>query len=180
MNRIKILLLAGLLAVSGTSFAQKGDYVPDKNSNWQDRIYFGGGAGLSAGSYGTSIRLSPIVGYMFTSRISGGVGVSYEYFSYDYAGITYTDNRWGGNIFLRVNLIKQIFAYGTYSFTNYSYGGDTDDRRTIARLPLGLGLSQPLGRRSALNFIAAYDVLYEDQVNSPYTSPWVFSVFFSL
>ena len=161
-----------LLASAG--YAQMGDFSPDKNSNWQDRIYFGGGFGLSGGSWGTSIQLSPIVGYMITSRLSAGVGVSYEYYKFG----NFDDNRWGGSVFMRVNLFKQIFAYGRYEFLNYSYNYDKNNRRMIDRLPLGLGLSQPLGRRSSLNFLAAYDVLHED--NGPYGSPWIFSVFFSL
>ena len=178
MNRIKLLILSGLIFISGATFAQLGDYTPDRNRNWQDRLYFGGGFGLSAGSWGTSIRLSPIVGYMITSRVSAGVGATYEFYKYNYGGIEFNDNRWGGSLFLRVNLVRQIFAYGEYSFINYSYLGNSEDRRTVDRLPVGLGLSQPLGRRSAVNFIAAYDLLYE--TNGAYNSPWVFSVYFSM
>ena len=179
MNKLKILILSGLLLISGAALAQKGEYATDQNSDWQDRIYFGGGFGLSGGSWGTSIRVSPMVGYMLTSRVSVGVGATYEYYKYNsYYGGDYSDNRWGGMLFTRVNLFKQIFAYADYSFMNYTYNPSTEERRTIDRLPLGLGISQPIGSRSSINFLAAYDLLYENA--GPYASPWVFSVFFSL
>ena len=178
MKKNKLLLIAALLFTSSLALAQKGNYVIDKQSNWQDRIYFGGGFGLSGGSWGTSISLSPLVGYMVSSRLSVGVGVTYQYYSYKDFYYDYSDNRWGGQLFARVNLIRQIFAYGEYSFLNYSYFGDNSDRRTVDRLPVGLGLSQPMGPRSSLNLVAAYDLLYEN--SGPYASPWVFSIFFSL
>ena len=167
------------MIASGAAMAQKGSFQPDSNSGWQDRLYFGGGFGLSGGSWGTSIRLSPIVGYMITSRVSAGVGATYEYYKYNnYYGSDFSDNRWGGMLFTRVNLIKQIFAYGEYSFMNYTFNPSTEERRTIDRLPLGLGLSQPIGNRSSINFLAAYDMLYD--LDGPYGSPWVFTVYFSL
>lgn len=178
MMRSKLWLALVLVFIASAALAQRGNYVIDKNSNWQDRVYFGGGFGLSGGSWGTSIRLSPMVGYMLSNRVSLGVGATYEYYRYKDAIFDYTDNRYGGMLFGRVNLAGQIFGYGEYSFINYSYGGDNNDRRTVARLPVGLGLSQPIGPRSAFNIIAAYDLLYDQ--NSPYASPWVFSVYFSL
>ena len=96
MNKTKILLLAGLLLFSGASFAQKGSFTPDQNSNWQDRLYFGGGFGLSGGSWGGSVRLSPLVGYMLTSRISAGVGVTYEYYWNNSFTPELEDSRYGG------------------------------------------------------------------------------------
>ena len=178
MKKNKFLLIAVLLFVSSLALAQKGDYVIDKQSNWQDRIYFGGGFGLSGGSWGTSISLSPLIGYMVSNRLSVGVGATYQYYSYKDFYYDYSDNRWGGQLFARINLIRQVFAYVEYSFLNYSYNGDNNDRRTVDRLPVGLGISQPLGPRSALNLVAAYDLLYQN--NGPYASPWVFSMFFSL
>ena len=178
MNKNKYFIVLVILLTSTFAFGQKGSTVINKESNWQDRVYFGGGFGLQGGSWGTSISLSPIVGYMVNSRVSVGVGVTYQYYKYSDAFYNYTDNRYGGQVFARVNLIKQIFAYGDYSFLNYSFNGIENDRRTVYRLPLGLGMSQPIGSRSSINFIAAYDVLHE--INGPYASPWVFSVFFSI
>ncbi|RLD23884.1 MAG: hypothetical protein DRI71_04175 [Bacteroidetes bacterium] len=174
--KIRYFIIPLFLLFTTVAFAQKGEYVVDQESNWQDRIYFGGGMGLSGGSGYTMISLSPIVGYMISNRLSGGVGITYQY----YKSGDFSDNRYGGQLFMRMNVIKQIFAYGSYEFINYSTGFTLDGpRETVARLPLGIGMSQPLGNRSSINFLAAYDVLWDDQLRV-YNSPWVFSVFFSL
>ena len=167
------LITCGALSVS----AQKGDYVIDEKSKFTDRIYFGGVMGLSGGTNGTSISLAPIVGYMVSSRLSVGVGARYEYYKNNF--YNYTESRYGGNVFARMNLFKQIFGYGEYSFLNYSYLGDSNDRRTVYRLPLGLGFSQSIGPRSSFNIIAAYDILY-DINDGAYDSPWVISFYFAL
>lgn len=174
MSKIKYFIIPLFLLLATVVFAQKGELAIDNESNWQDRIYFGGGMGLSGGSGYTMISLSPIVGYMINSRLSGGVGVTYQYYKFD----DFSDNRWGGQVFLRMNVIRQIFLYGSYEFINYSTGFTFDGpRATVSRLPLGVGISQPIGNRSSINMIAAYDVLWDSNV---YASPWVFSVFFSL
>lgn len=172
------IFIAIIAFASINAFAQKGDYVIDDNSNFTDRIYFGGGMGLSGGTWGTSISLSPIVGYMVSNRLSVGVGATYQYYKYKDNFFDYQDNRYGGSLFARMNLVKQFFAYGEYSFLNYSVNGDTNNRRTAYRLPMGLGFSQSIGPRSSFNMIAAYDLLYE--INGPYGSPWVFSFYFAL
>lgn len=163
--------------LSGAGYAQKGEFAPDKNSNWQDRVYTGGGFGLSGGGWGGSIRLAPIVGYMFTSRVSAGVGINYEYYWDNRFNPTIQDHRYGGMIFGRVNLFRNIFAYADYQFTNLTANFATEERVTIDRLPVGLGLSQPIGPRSSINFLAAYDLLWDETF---YASPWVFTVFFSI
>lgn len=171
---VMAMLMFGFLA----GYAQKGDVEITKESNFLDRVYVGGGFGLSGGTWGTSVSLSPIVGYMVSSRFSVGVGATYQFYKYKDTYFDYQDNRYGGSVFARMNLFRQIFAYGEYSFLNYSVNGDASNRRTVDRLPLGLGFSQSLGPRSSFNMIAAYDMLYE--FNGPYASPWVFSFFFSI
>ncbi len=173
MKKINILLFF-LTLLSVSALAQKGETEIHSKSNWQDRIYFGGGFGLSGGSGGGMISLSPLVGYMLTSRLSGGIGATYQYYKFN----QFDDHRYGGNIFLRMNAFRQMFLYGSYEFFNYSTGYNLEGpRRTVTRMPLGIGLSQPVGPRSSINFIAAYDVLWDE---TAYASPWVFSVFFSL
>lgn len=163
--------------MAGASQAQMGGFTPDNNTRWQDRVYFGGGFGLGGGNWGGSIRLSPLVGYMLTNRISAGVGINYEYYWNNSFVPKLEDHRYGGLVFTRVNLIRQFFAYADYQFINLQYNFVSEERRTIDRLPVGLGISQPLGPRSSLNLIAAYDLLWDE---TAYASPWVFSVFFSL
>jgi hypothetical protein len=182
VKKIKYLITTVVLLVAFNGFAQKGMTPNSQNSNWQDKVFFGGGFGLSGGTWGTSISLSPIVGYRVTSRLSLGVGATYQYYKFKSpygTAYDYSDNRYGGQVFASMMLIKQIFAYAEYSFLNYSYDGDNNDRRNVDRFPLGLGIAQPIGPRSSLNLVAAYDVLWESN-NGPYGSPWVFTVYFSI
>jgi hypothetical protein len=173
------LVILSFIALGFSANAQKGEYLLPEQSSFTDRLYFGGGFGLSGGSNGASVSLSPLVGYMINNRVSVGIGATYQYFKIDQPPFyVYSDNRWGGNVFGRINLFRQIFAYGEYSFLNYAFAGDQNDRRVAERLPIGLGLSQPIGPRSSLNMVAAYDLLYLE--NGAYTSPWVFAVFFSI
>jgi len=174
MINTKHLLSIILLFIATLSFAQKGENVVDKQSGWQDRIYVGGGFGLSGGSGGGSVSLSPLVGYMITSRLSGGVGATYQYYKFG----DFSDNRYGGQVFLRMNTIRRIFLYTSYEFFNYSTGAFFEGpRRTVTRLPVGAGMSQPMGSRASLNFLAAYDVLWDQ---TAYSSPWIFTIFFSI
>ena len=175
----KVCILSVLLSIGALNvFAQKGEeYVVDNKSNFMDRVYFGGGMGLSGGSWGTAISLSPIVGYMVSSRFSLGVGATYQF--YKYTSINFQDNRYGGSAFARMNIVKQVFAYGEYSFLNQVNYFDLNDRVTITRLPIGLGVSQYVGPRSSLNLVVAYDMLHD--TNYLYhPSPWVVTVNFSL
>ena len=168
----KSVVFLVILAVSLSGYAQQSG---GQGGGLRDKLFFGGGFGLSGGSWGTSISVSPIVGYRVTSRVSAGVGANYTYYRYQDAFFDYSDNRWGGQVFTQIMLVRNIFAWGSYEFINYSYNGDQNDRRTAERIPLGLGLRQPLGGRAAINVIAAYDVLQ----SSAYNSPWIFTFFFS-
>ena len=178
MSKIRYFIIPIFLLFATIALAQKGELAIDNESNWQDRIYYGGGMGLSGGSGFTMISISPIVGYMISSRLSGGIGATYQY----YKSGDFSDNRWGGQVFMRMNVINPIFLYGSYEFINYTTfnsNGFEGPRDTVSRLPLGVGISQSIGNRSSINMIAAYDVLWDEQLRV-YNSPWVFSVFFSL
>ena len=49
MRKIRYFIIPLFILLSTIAFAQKGEYAIDQESNWQDRIYFGGGFGLSGG-----------------------------------------------------------------------------------------------------------------------------------
>ncbi len=174
MRKIGIILTLMVLG-SINLFAQKGDYIIDEQSNFMDRVYFGGGFGLSGGANSTVITVSPMVGYMVSSRFSVGVGATYQYFKFN----NFTDNQYGGLAFARLNLFKQVFGYAEYSFVNQVDYRDGVNRITIDRLPIGLGFSQRMGPRSSFNVIAAYDMLH-DANGRYYNSPWVISFFVAL
>jgi hypothetical protein len=87
-----------------------------------------------------------------------------------------TIQQYGVSPFLRYN-IDQMFLYGEYNIlsTNYTY---SDSRQWVTRLLLGVGYSQPLGKRGAMNVMGLYDVLYQN--NGTFASPWVIRAYFTL
>jgi len=176
---MKSLLLVSLLLLSITCLGQR---EVDDAAGWsfKDRFYAGGGFGLNGGVDGYGNRyfyfgLNPIVGYMVTSKFSVGTGLTWQRYSYS-EPVKLKIDQYGVSPFVRYNLGK-TFAYGEYNLINtptYSI----NQRKTYDRLLLGLGYTQPFGKRGAINAMALYDVIYNQQERA-FASPWVFRVFFS-
>lgn len=177
---MKFSILGFLFFISINCFAQR---VVDEgaSSSLKDRLYIGGGFGLNGGSdaYGNRyfyFALNPIIGYMVTPKLSVGTGLNWQRYSYS-EPVKLNIDQYGVSPFMRYNF-SQVFAYGEYNLINtptYNFA----QRRTYDRLLLGLGYSQPLGqRRGAINAMALYDVIY-DQQERAFASPWVFRIFFS-
>jgi hypothetical protein len=172
MKKLVVLLL---IALPLLSLAQR-DFEEGDKPKFKDRVYLGGGFGLGGGTGYFSVSLNPIVGYMITPKFSAGTGISYQLISYTDIKPSVTINQYGISPFLRYNF-DQLFAYGEYNLISTNYIG-SDKRYFVDRLLLGLGYSQPLGGRGAVNVVGLYDVLYK-QNQSPFPSPWVLRVFFS-
>ena len=167
-----------LLLFVGTCHAQK-EVNFDSGPSFKDRVYTGGGFGFSNNANGALLSLSPIVGYMITRKLSGGVGITYQYYKDKIFDVE--DHRYGGNIFLMQMLIYRVFAIGQYNFFNLNRAPHIPDfpRETFTRVQIGGGVSQPLGRAS-LNFMALYDITYSNDPTYPYASPWHIGAFISI
>lgn len=171
-------LLMCILLLSSVAYAQR---EIDERSGWglKDRLYVGGGFGLNGGSdsYGNRyfyIGLNPIIGYMITPQFSGGIGLQWQHYSYpDYGSKI---DQYGVSPFLRYNF-GQLFAYTEYNVLNTPTLYNSE-RKNFDRFLMGLGYSQPLGRRGSLNAMALYDVIYSNTERA-FASPWVFRVYFS-
>ncbi|MBN8578097.1 MAG: hypothetical protein J0L66_14225 [Cytophagales bacterium] len=166
------------------SIASWGQRDGDETSSWsfKDRVYTGGGFGLSGGtdSYGNRyfyFAVNPIVGYMVTSKFSVGTGVTWQRFAYS-DPIKLNIDQYGISPFMRYNF-DQLFAYGEYMLINTPTFVNINQRKNYDRLLLGLGYRQPIGPRSAVNLMALYDVIYDSKERA-FASPWVFRVFFTL
>jgi hypothetical protein len=149
------------------------------------RIYFGGNMGAQFGNI-TYVDVSPLVGYMVTAKFSVGIGVTYRYLKYKQ--IDYQTSIYGGRLFARhnISLMKlPLFLYGEYENLNYEYVTFTNPpdyttrREWVPSLFVGGGLFQPIGRRAGFTMMALYNLIYDEQ-RSPYNSPWVFRVGFTL
>jgi len=170
-----------LIFLSVQTWAQR---EVDANSGWglKDRIYTGGGLALNGGADAFGNRyfyfaVNPIVGYMVTSKFSVGTGVTWQRFAYTQP-VKLNIDQYGVSPFMRYNF-DQLFAYGEYNLINTPVFLGTGERRNFDRLLLGLGYTQPIGPRSAINLMALYDVIYDNQERA-FASPWVFRVFFTL
>lgn len=154
---LSLTLLAGVLSLTA-------------QSTLSDRIYWGGGAGFNTGTNFTIISLSPIVGYKVTQDFSVGFGIIYQSVRDRIFDNTWTN--YGGNVFARYNVTRQFFTYGEFERISFELGEGV--RLGYSSLNLGLGYSEPLGQRSAINVMALYNVLYnENDPFRPYDSPWV-------
>ncbi len=175
------LLVCLLLGVARV-FAQR-EIEDDAGWKLRDRLYFGGGFGINSGRdfngfRFTMISVNPIVGYMVTPQFSVGTGINYTYLRYPEVNLRL--DQYGASPFVRYNF-GQIFAYSEYNFISTPTFLGTQvgpTRRTFDRLFVGLGYTQPIGRRGAVNIMALYDVLY-DQTERAFASPWDIRVFFS-
>ncbi len=145
----------------------------------RDRVYFGGGGSFNAGTnFGYRyiyIAISPMVGYMVTPKFSVGSFVNFQRITYPDQKIS--NNQYGISPFLQYR-IKNMFAYAEYSILSVPTF-DNSSRRIYTRFPVGLGYSMPLGGKSTLNAMALYDLKYNRQT-SPFLSPWIIRVFFSV
>jgi hypothetical protein len=171
-------LLSFSLLLSTFAFSQR--EIDEKTEHsLKDRIYFGGGFGLNGGSdaFGNRyfyVSLNPIVGYMITPEFSGGLGLQWTHYSYP--DFNAKIDQYGFSPFLRYNF-GQLFAYTEYNLINTPIFGGTE-RKNFDRLLIGIGYTQPLGRRGAINAMALYDLLYNNQERA-FASPWVLRIYFS-
>jgi len=179
----KVYTVIILFVLSLTAYAQIEMDPADEKPAFKDRIYYGGGFSVTFGSI-TSVYVSPAVGYMITKGLSGGVGITYQYYQDNRYTPTYESNSYGYRFFLRQNLYfipkLPLFAYGEFENLNFEaaqYDPTTQEyylaRDWYPRTMLGLGLFAPFGRRGGFFFAVMYDVMYSGS-NSAYGSPWVY------
>lgn len=141
-----------------------------------DRIFFGGGFGLSAGSDVTNISLSPQVGYKVTQRYLAGIGITYQYVKIK--NIDSSINNYGWSVFNRYNITRQFFAYSEFENLQFEFftslSPERTERDSYNSLLIGAGYSESLSGRASMSFMALYNVLYDpaDPIQ-PYDSPWV-------
>jgi hypothetical protein len=175
----KLLPLILLTCCCMSAFSQRD---VDERTSWsvKDRGYLGlgfGGLGFGTNSqFGTyfSVGVSPQAGYMLTKNLSTGLAFEYQYTSY--SDLHLKNHMYGWYPFVRYNIIKDFFLqadYDWYSIDNV-FTPETD-RVTFDRFFVGVGYSSRGGGRSAVNFLASYDLLYTN--TSPFNSPLSIRIF---
>ena len=131
------------------------------------KIYFGGGVGLSLGSY-TRIAVYPMIGYKFTPKLSGGAEVGYEYISDNRYASNYNTSNYGGSIFARYRLFPWFYFHAEPAFYNYQLGYNTDNptREWIMFMFVGGGYSQQIAPGTWAFAQVKFDLLNDR--DSPY------------
>lgn len=185
MIRVVGLLLMLTLSVT-TAWSQQrfGGGGQSRNSAaglpLKERLYFGGGGSFGTGThpyYGfkyTYISVSPLVGYRLTLPWSAGVQVTYQTYRFPQQGTTL--DQYGLAPFTQYRFGK-MFGYAEYQMISVPTF-DNSSRMIYKRLPIGIGFTQPVGGRAALNVVALYDVMY-NRATSPFATPWIVRVYFT-
>lgn len=148
-------------------------------SSLRDKIYFSMGGGLGGGTNIQGYRynyfaLFPTIGYRVRPEVLLGINVQYSKYSFPDLGASY--DQLGGALFARY-YIQQLFLQLEYDKIS-STTLDNSSRRYFDRLLVGVGYFLPVGKRSGVNAMVLYDLLY--QQNGVFQSPIVYRVFFSL
>lgn len=159
------ILFATLAAQAQDSTAYVSEKPQKKPTPFKDRIWFGGGVGLSFGTV-TAIQLDPIVGvYLDNKRkLSTGVGPSYSYFRDNRYTPAYEQSNYGYRLFTRYRVIPQAYLHAEFLHENtqpfYNYDNHLG-RIWVPHLLLGAGYVQPIGNRSSFYLQVLFEVLQD-------------------
>jgi hypothetical protein len=145
---------------------------------FKERIVFGGGLGLSFGSYQDFFSVSPQIGYRITAKLIGGTGFTYRYTNYKYFSPSIKLNDYGINPFLRFTVYRNIFVQTEYEYLNYEFPVTTQEttRKDFNSVFVGGGFVQPVGEKVSFYIMALYNLSYKSRNGNeytPYDSPLV-------
>lgn len=151
-----ILLLLPFLAIAQNQ----------ANSDFWQRVNFGGGVGLNFGNNAFNIGLYPSAIYRASDIYSVGAGLNFNYSKFDDDELT----AYGFSFLNFINPIPQIQLSAEFDQMRINRNFDNilnaDDNYWLPALHLGVGY----GSRNFV-FGVRYDVLYDDG-RSIYADPW--------
>lgn len=140
---------------------------PTDSRPFSERIWFGGGVGLSFGTV-TAIQVDPLIGYKIdpNGKLSVGLGGSYWYFRDNRYVPAYDFTAYGYRTFTRYRFIEQAFAHAEFLHMNVEanrFGAFSEIRPRIwvPHLLVGGGYVQPLGGRGSIYLQVLFDVLQD-------------------
>lgn len=138
-----------------------------KPSKKNEKVYFGGYANFSFGTY-TLIGAEPLIAYKIFPKFSVGAKLSYEYVKDKRYETVQEASNYGFSLFARRRFFKRLYAHIEYSEMNYKLYDSLGDssRNWISFLYLGGGISLPISKSTSLNAEVLWDLINED--DSPY------------
>ncbi|WP_333820227.1 hypothetical protein [Ohtaekwangia sp.] len=179
MKKTLITLLA--MSVCTFAMAQWGEEEMSDKPTLRERLFTGGGFGLSFSNYYDFVSVSPLVGYKITPKLAAGVQVQYRYTKYKQFTPKFSTNDYGISPFVRYSIYAPIFLQAEYEYLNYEYPITTSEsiRKTYNSFLAGGGFFQPIGRHAGFYAVAMYNFSYRaanyGEV-TPYNSPLVLRV----
>lgn len=171
------------MIVGCLSFQAKGQWgdeqMPEKPS-FKDRVFTGGGFGLSFGSNYDFVSVSPIIGYRLTPKVAAGTSIIMRYTNYKYVTPNVSTTDYGLSPFLRYQFYGPLFLHVEYEYLNTQYiSAYTNERvrKSFNSFMAGGGFFQPIGRKAGLYLSALYNFSYRSPLSPydyyPYNSPLV-------
>jgi hypothetical protein len=171
MSRTLALFLATLCAIAilpSTAWSQAS--MGTSSGRW----FYGGGIGLGFGDV-TYFALQPLVGYRVSDRLAVGGSLIYRYRSDNRYGTDLSTNDYGASVFGRYAIAGPFFAQAELEQLSFEYvrANLTTARTDATSLYAGGGISHPIGSNVNAFATVMYNLSYESQSPSPYSSPWV-------
>ncbi|HEU5179300.1 MAG TPA: hypothetical protein VFW45_00790 [Candidatus Polarisedimenticolia bacterium] len=140
----------------------------------KDKLFFGGGLGLSFGDV-DYVEVAPLIGYRFMPKLDGGMQLFYRWVNDSRYAEDINTDEYGATLFTRYFVLPSIFLEGAYEFINYEFvlpNFDTE-RDTANSFLAGGGYSAPIGRGAGFYFSALYNFNYDkNDLTSPYGDAW--------
>lgn len=180
VKTLSILLI--LVGISLSANAQWGEDQMSEKPSLKDRMFFGGGFGLSFSSNYDYFSLSPIIGYRINQKLASGLSIIYRYTNYKYVTPNISTNDYGLSPFLRYQLFGPLFLHAEYEYLNNEYVTYTGEsvRKNFSSFMAGGGFFQPVGRNAGFFASVLYNFSYRNPTSPndyyPYSSPWVVRV----
>ncbi|MBL7855348.1 MAG: hypothetical protein JNL17_13180 [Cyclobacteriaceae bacterium] len=159
--------------------AQWGEEQMAEKPSIRDRIFTGGGIGLSFNQDVDFFSISPMIGYRISQRAAAGASLIYRHTTYKYVDPRVSTDDFGFSPFVRFQVYGPLFLHAEYEYLNNEYilfNGERT-REAFTSFMAGGGFFQPLGRNAGLFAVALYNFSYRNPTSPsdyyPYTSPWV-------
>jgi len=179
----KISLLVVLISSLSLSVnAQWGKEQMAEKPSIKDRMFFGGGLGLSFSSSYDFFSISPIIGYKLSQRVATGLSLIYRHTTYKYVTPSISTNDYGVSPFIRYQFYGPLFLHAEYEYLNneyVSYSGEPI-RKSFTSFMAGGGFFQPVGRHAGFFASALYNFSFRNPTSPndyyPYSSPLVLRV----
>lgn len=141
-----------------------------KESTLRDRLFFGGGFGMSFGTI-TNIEVSPVAGFRISEYWMAGGGFSYQYFNRRFDDLS--TSIYGPRIFTNYMLIGDFFAHLEYEALSlesalFFYPGDSE-RFWVESYLVGGGYRMRVNDKSSVNIMLLYNL--NETIYTPYSNP---------